>query len=483
MSYPCGMLGSMARHTTFRYRLDPTGEQAAALARHAGASRFAYNQCLRLHRQARRDQQRDAAVVVPWTGFDFINTFNAWKKTSDAGRVVVVDSTGQVEVVTTGLAWRGEVCQQVFEEAAVDLGNALRAWSDSRRGKRSGRRAGYPRTKKKGRAVPSFRLRNKHPKNRRPAIRIGEGHPRSVTLPGIGTIRVFDNTRPLRRLLAKARGKVLFATASLRGGRWWISLNVEAAELHPAARHAATTAGRWVGVDRGLSAFAVSARADGREMGRVDAEKVPKPLSSGMNKLRRLARDVTRKPRGSNNRRKAAARLGRYHYRVACIRKNFLHQVSNELVKTHDRLAIEDLNVAGMLRNRRLARSITDAGWAEFARLLGYKQAWHGGQLVLADRWFPSSKTCSDCGHIRTDLGMGERTYHCTECGASLDRDLNAAINLAAWAEQHHALAGDRQAGGPVTNAHRQDGTGLRSRASETSLEDVGTRRPTATAA
>jgi putative transposase len=330
--------------------------------------------------------------------------------------------------------------------------------------------------------VPSFRLRNKHPKNGRASIRVGDGHPRAVTLSGIGTVRVFDDTRPLRRLLAKGRGKVLFATVSLRGGRWWVSLNVDAAELHPAARHDPDAARPWVGVDRGLAAFIVAATTDGAELARVAADAVPKPLNSGMTKLRRLGRAVTRKPRGSNNRRKAAARLGRQHHRITNVRKHFLHQVSNELVKTHDRLAIEDLNVAGMLRNRRLARAISDAGWAEFARLLAYKQAWAGGHLAVADRWFPSSKTCSGCGGMKPTLGLGERTYRCHTCGAALDRDLNAAINLAAWAEKH-AQTRDPEARGPVTNAHRQDGSGPRPRADETSLNDVGTRDQTATAA
>jgi putative transposase len=469
----------VGRYTTFRYRLDPTDEQAAKLARHAGASRFAYNQCLHLHRQARQDHGIDPAVVVPWTGFDFINAFNSWKKTADAGRVFVVAADSTAEIRTTGLRWRDEVCQQVFEEAAVDLGKALKAWHDSRRGVRGGKRIGYPRMKRKGRRVESFRLRNKTGKNSRAAILAGDGHPRSVTMPGVGTVRVFDDTRTLRRMLAKGRGKVLFATVTQRAGRWWVSLNVEASSLHPARRHSARTDGDttgWVGIDRGLSAFAVAATCDGTEVARIDADTVPRPLASGVKKLRRLGRNVTRKPRGSSNRRKAAAKLGRHHHRIASIRKNFLHAAVNELVKTHDRLAIEDLNVASLLRNHRLARAISDAGWAEFARILAYKQTWRGGQLVTADRWFPSSKTCSCCGEVRTNLGLAERTYVCGGCGLFIDRDLNAAINLAAWAEKHYvALAGDRQAVGPETNAHRQDRAGRHPDDGETGLEDVGT--------
>ena len=141
----------MSRHTTFRFCLDPTVEQKAALARHAGASRFAFNQCLAMVKSALTHRKTDADIQVPWTRFDLINAFNGWKKTEDAGRVFAVDTSGVAEVVVTGLAWRTEVCQQVFEEAAVDCGRALTAWSDSRNGKRKGKHVGFPRFKKKGR--------------------------------------------------------------------------------------------------------------------------------------------------------------------------------------------------------------------------------------------------------------------------------------------------------------------------------------------
>jgi len=143
---------------------------------------------------------------VPWTGFDLINAFNAWKKTQEAGRVFAVGSDGVAETVVTGLPWRSEVCQQVFEEATVDLGKGLKSWSDSRSAKRKGKPMGFPRFKKKTGATPSFRLRNKHPKGRPPAIRVGDnGRPRAITLPGIGQIEVHDDTRRLRRLLARPR--------------------------------------------------------------------------------------------------------------------------------------------------------------------------------------------------------------------------------------------------------------------------------------
>ena len=134
--------------------------------------------------------------------------------------------------------------------------------------------------------------------------------------------------------------------------------------------------------------------------------------------------------------------------------------MSNELVKTHDRLVIEDLNVTGMLRNHRLARAISDAGWAEFARLLRYKQQWRGGQIATADRWYPSSKLCAACGAIRRDLRISDRMFICN-CGHSNDRHLNAAVNLARWGQAHHAHHLDPRTPkqrGRATNARRRDG-------------------------
>ena len=476
----------MARHTTFRLCLDPTVEQCEVLARHAGASRFAFNQCLRLVKTSLTHRKTDPDIEVPWTGFDLINTFNAWKKTEAAGRVFAVGARGETEVRVTGLAWRGQVCQQVFEEAAVDLGRGLAAWSDSRSGKRKGRRAGFPRFKKKTGDIPSFRLRNKHPKGKPAAIRIGDNdRPRSVTLPGIGAVAVHDDTRRLRRMLGKGRAKILFATISHRGGRWWISLNIEAADLHPAHQHPVRPDdGGWVGVDRGLSAFLIAATADGSEVARID--DAPKALATGLKQQRRLSKSLSRKKKGSRNRKDAAARLGRHHHRVANVRRHFLHQVSGQLVKTHDRIVIENLNVTGMLRNHRLARAISDAGWSEFARMLRYKQAWRAGQLVEADRWFPSTRLCPECGDIDSSMTLADRVFTCG-CGHTADRDANAARNLARWGQGHqHDTSTDPRTPkqrGRATKARRRDGAGQHPRVGETSPNDAGTDVHTAPAA
>jgi putative transposase len=449
----------MSRHTTFRFCLDPTVEQSEVLARHAGAARFAYNECLRIVKTALTQRKFDPFIEVPWTGFDLINTFNAWKKTEDAGRVFTVGTDGTIGVLVAG----------------------LKGWSDSRCGKRKGKRVGFPRFKKKAGALPSFRLRNRHRKDRTAAIRVGEkDRPRSVTLPGIGQIGVHDDTRRLRRMLAKGRAKILFATISHHAGRWSVSLNVEAADLHQARQHPArhpSDDGGWVGIDRGLSVFLVAATSDGQQVARIDDP--PKALATGMSKQQRLAKALSRQKKGSHNRRDAAAKLARHHHHVANIRRHFLHQVTGALVKTHDRLVIEDLNIAGMLTNHRLARAISDAGWAEFARILNYKQAWRGGELLHADRWYPSSKRCGQCGTVRTDLTLADRVFTCP-CGHCMDRDRNAAMNLARWGQAHqHETSPDPRTPkqrGRATNARRRDGSDQHPTcAGETSPVDAGT--------
>ncbi|MFD4457415.1 RNA-guided endonuclease InsQ/TnpB family protein [Nocardia sp. NPDC058480] len=469
----------MSRHTTFRYCLDPTVEQSDVLARHAGAARFAFNQSLDFVRTALDRRKTTPQHPVPWTRFDLINAFNTWKKTDAAGRVFTVSPDGVAEIQVTGLAWRTQVCQQVFEEAAVDCGRGLAAFSDSRSGKRAGKRVGFPRFKKKNKTTPSFRIRNKHPKGGRPTVRVGDnGIVRSVTLPGIGAIRVRDDTRRLRRLLTKERARILSVTVSCRARRWWICLTLEAADLHPAHHHRPREHHDhhgWIGIDRGLAVFAVAATADGTEVARIVT--APRPLVTEVSRQRRLARSVSRKQVGSHNRRDATARLARHHHRVANVRRHFAHQVANRLVKTHDRLVIEDLNVAGMLGNHHVARAISDAGWADFARLLTYKQAWRSGTVAIADQWYPSSKRCSACATINPTLTLADRTFFCG-CGFRADRDHNAAVNLAAWptSDQVFSRSPDPRAGGRATNVRRREGADRNPRGiGETVPVDAGT--------
>lgn len=163
------------------------------------------------------------------------------------------------------------------------------------------------------------------------------------------------------------------------------------------------------------------------------------PTSPGTPEARRQA--YSRTKRGSAGQARAARRLGRIHARVAALRRALLHAITTQLARGHVTVIIEDLNAAGMLRNRCLARVVSDASFGELRRQLEYKAAWYGTELVVADRWFPSSKTCSGCGAVKADLSLSERTYACTACGLVLDRDVNAAVNLARYTPPGNANA------------------------------------------
>jgi putative transposase len=462
----------MTRMTSFRFTVVHDPALNAVFARHAGASRFAYNQCLQAVKGAMDAKRSDPTVKVPWSSFDLINRFNGWKRSEAAGRTWAVDGAGVAALVGVGLAWRGEVCAQVFEEAAVDLGRGLAAFSRSRAGERAGSAIGFPAFKRKGRTRESFRIRNKLTRGQS-SICIGKGHPRSISLPVIGLVRVIEDTRRLRRLLRAGsdgtpRARVWFATVSRHRAHWIIAVNVEAPDLHPAMRHPdgnGATHG-FIGIDRGLSAWLVVARTDGAEL---DRRQAPRPLVRALPKLRRASRLASRKQPHSRNRRKAEKRLNRIHGRIANQRRHAIHEVTIKLVKTHDRICMEDLAVANLVRNHHLARPIADAAWGELYRQLKYKAGWYGSQLLNAPRWFPSSKTCSNCGSVHQSLDLSQRVFRCDSsdggCGLIIDRDLNAAVNLAAWADAEHRSAAqtpDPQAGGRDTNACGGTGAGHR---------------------
>jgi putative transposase len=212
----------MSRHTTFRFCLNPTVEQSLVLARHAGASRFAFNQCLRMVKSALTQRRTDQDTTVPWTGFDLINAFSAWKKTADAGRVFTVNSAGVVDTTVTGLSWRSEVCQQVFEEAAVDLGKGLKAWSDSRSRKRAGKRLGFPRFKKKTVATQSFRLRKTTPKVNRPSASVTAIVPARSRCPVSGPSRCMTTLAGCGACSPRSGPRsVSPPSAAMRGGGGW----------------------------------------------------------------------------------------------------------------------------------------------------------------------------------------------------------------------------------------------------------------------
>jgi putative transposase len=204
---------------------------------------------------------------------------------------------------------------------------------------------------------------------------------------------------------------------SEQAGHWHVSLQVEEEQVVP------ENTGPVVGIDLGIKHLATL--SDGTVIAN------PRHLKRRLKKLKRLQRAVSRRQKGSKNRKKAVRKLAKLHRQIKNQRRNTLHQVTTGLAKTKSVLVIEDLHVRGMLKNHRLAQAIGDVGFYEFKRQLLYKASWYGSRVILADQWEPSSKRCSGCGWIDADLTLSDRIFHCEPCGLELDRDLNAALNLA----------------------------------------------------
>jgi putative transposase len=261
----------------------------------------------------------------------------------------------------------------------------------------------------------------------------------TVTLPRLGTVRTHEDTGALSRKTENGTARILSATVSRTAQRWFVSFTVEAERDVP-GRH--PRPGSAIGVDFGVKALLTGVD----DLGRVTSVAGPKPLRACLRRLRRASRAHSRKANGSANRRKSAARLARVHARVANVRADALHKATTALTRRHETVVVEDLNVAGMTRNRRLARAIADQGLGQARRMLEYKAAWNGGRVVLAGRFYPSSKTCSACGAVKAKLTLKERTYRCEHCQHAEDRDMNAARNLlklaASGAESLNACEG-----------------------------------------
>jgi putative transposase len=368
----------------YRFGLDPTPAQVRALFSHAGAARFAWNWGL----AACRD--RYGAEGKWWSGVELHRLWNAVKKTDP------------------GLAWWDQNSKCVYQEAFRDLDRALREFVKSGNGARKGRRLGFPRFKRRGKCRDSFRF----------CTGVMRCTGRTVTLPRLGTIATHESTRKLTRRINNGTARILSATVSRTAHRWFVSFTVEVERAVP-VRHARS--GGVVGVDFGVKTLLTAVDNHGT----VIEVAGPKALAAGLRRLRRLGRAHSRKAKGSVNRRKAAVRLARHHARVADLRADALHKATSHLAARYETVVVEDLNVTGMLANRRLARAVADQGFYTARQMLGYKTVWNSGRLVVADRWYPSSKTCSACGWRKPSLTLTERTFTCEQCGLVLDRDVN----------------------------------------------------------
>jgi len=212
------------------------------------------------------------------------------------------------------------------------------------------------------------------------------------------------------------KGKITSATIKRKANYWFVVVSVETENTHTACENQAV-----VGVDLGIKTLATL--SDGKVI------ESASPLRKRLDKLKLLQRWLSRKVKGSSNRRKVIQRVSKVHYEVTCLRKDVLDKLTTYLCENYQVICIEDLNVSGMVKNHCLALSISDMGFGDFRRQLEYKSVLNGNTLIFADRWFPSSKMCSSCGAVKEDLTLSDRVYKCN-CGLVINRDLNAAINL-----------------------------------------------------
>jgi putative transposase len=430
----------LVRRTAFKFALDPNREQDNLLFQYAGASRLAYNH--HIGRVKANLGQRAAELsygidpagltkALSWSKHAFINEMNAWKN-GQASDSPANDGTDE-----RGLLWRSAVSTDVFECASVDAAKALKNWKDSTTGKRKGGRVGFPGFKAKHKQTPKFRLRSKAKPGETAPVRVTG--PKTIRFSKLGELRIHGCTKRLRRIVEAGRFHVHSVSFSYEKGRWWASVEGPAAVFNRARRSSRPIAGvtRWdkpAGADRGVKDLVVVADVDGDVL---HVEQGVKSLAAAQQQLRAANKTLARTKPGSNGRREAAARLTRIHARIAFLRENCLHQLSWWLTHHLSTLTVETLNIRGMTGLRSLARGVADQALSRLGEQIRYKADWYGLTLVDANRWFASSKTCSGCGRIKPDLRLSERTYRCPAadggCGLVIDRDVNAAINLARW--------------------------------------------------
>lgn len=419
----------------YRFALDPTAGQAEALGSHAGGARFAYNVMLAAvkanldQRAAERSYGIAEADLTPWLEWSFQALRNDFNRRKHA-----------VALRADGTPWWAQNSKEVYANACRALAEALSNWGGSRRGTRAGARMGFPRFKTKTGAVKKFSFTSG-------TIRV-EPDRKHITLPRLGTIKTHESTRKLARRISAGSARILKATVRLERGRWQVSLTCLVHRDSGRPAHVKPGAA-VVGIDAGVKDLIVVADPAGNELAR---HRGPRELTAAHRKLRALQRKAARQvgvwDTTTGSRRapsqgwlRTQGDIARVHARVAHLRVDRLHKLTAGLSQTHAVIGVETLAVKNMMARggaakRGLNRALGDAALGELFRQLDYKTRWYGSQLIKADRWFPSSKLCSGCGVVKAKLHLAERTYQCDNCGLVIDRDLNAAINLARHAQQ-----------------------------------------------
>lgn len=386
-----------------RFELDPNMKQTELFVQGVGVARWAYNWGL-----GRRIRE--------------------YKETGKSSRAI--EQHRQLNAVKDSLCpWIRNVSKCIPQEALRDLDHAYDCFFIRCRKRKEGKKVGklgFPRAKRKKGKKQSFRLTG--------SIRLFE---RSVKLPRIGKVRIKEkvDTEELKR----QKTHICSATVCKDADRWFVSLTVTCEIPEPEFADLPET----IGIDVGIKTYAVL--SDGTTIDPL------KPLDGGLKKLKRLSRSVNRKKKGSKNREKAKLKLARQHRKIRNRRTDFQHKATTRLAKTKSVFCVESLSVRNMIKNRKLSRKIADAAWSRFFFMLDYKCRWYGSVLVKAPPFFPSSKTCSCCGHVLDELPLSVRTWTCPECGTRHDRDRNAALNLAMVATV--SSTGSHACGDPVRPA------------------------------
>ena len=366
----------------YKYELRVNNKERTQLTQCAGIARFTWNWGLAERLQRYKEQKGTERYTDAMKQHKLLNRL---KKTE--------------------FSWMYEVSKCIPQEALRNLEQAFQNFYRDRKQaqvKKKKPQVGFPKFKKKHKAKDSFRLTG--------TIKVFPQQKR-VQLPRLGQLRVKES-----RILSTTT-RILSATVSRAADKWYVAITVEEEHVIPTRNYE-----KVLGLDAGLSRFTTLS----------SGIPVPKPkfLLNRLKKLRRLAKAQSRKQSGSNNQHKSAQKLAKFHLRVVNTRKDFQHKLSLSLVKNHDVLVVEDLDIKGLIKNKKQSRHWADLAHGEFQRLLKYKSQKYGTMLVEVDRWFPSSKLCSNCLMYHRYLTLNDRTFCCPFCGLIIDRDYNAALNL-----------------------------------------------------
>ena len=444
---------------SYRFALDPTPLQCDALRSHCGAQRFAYNWGLRVvranleQRAAEQTYGLSEDELTPYINWSAYGLRKHWNSVKDGAA-----------------PWWRENSKEAYASGLANLATALLNWQRSKSLNGSGRRVRFPVFKRRTNAL-TCRFSTG-------AFGLTGADRRHVRIPRVGIVRTHESTRKLARRVGTGSARIRSVTVSFSRGRWFVSFSVEMHTSAVVGGHARPA----VGVDLGLTNLAVVSSPVPAVSDSDGVVANPQRLEAGQAKLRRLERQAARRRGPDRAKRippskrwlKSKLKTERTHARIANARSDTLHKLTTAVVRTAGTIVIEDLNIAGMIRNRSLARRIAGASWGEMRRQFTYKAAWSGVELIVADRFYASTKICSACGAVKAKLPLSERTYRCEHCGLVLNRDVNASRNLVALAAGISGVTSSPSCGAtlnePAGNSGKTDpvGNGYRHGKSQT---------------